>query len=197
MKRFVFAVLMLCLFSVAALAQSSTGNLVGTVSDSSGVIPNATVVVKDKQTGKERTIQTNDQGGFTLVDLGVGLYTVTVTSPGHKTHTSTDVKIDVGKEYSLPITLEVGDVKENVTVVAGADIVNTTNAELATNIGPRQLLELPLLTRNPLALILTSSGASSNPSQGTSINGQRTSSTNIVRDGVNINDNFIRSNATD
>ena len=197
MKRLIFTLIVSCLIPVAALAQSSTGNLVGTVSDASGVIPNATVVIKDNATGKEKTVQTSGQGGFTVPSLDVGTYTVTVTSAGHKTHVSTDVKIEVGKEYSLPVAMEVGDVKENVTVVAGADVINNTNAELATNIGPRQLLELPLLTRNPLALILTSSGAASNPSQNTSINGQRTSSTNIVRDGININDNFIRSNATD
>src|SRR2546426_10108364 len=140
MKRLFFTLLIACLVPVAALAQSSTGNLVGTVSDASGVIPNATVVIKDKQTGKERTVQTNGQGGFTVPDLDVGVYTVTVTATGHKTHISTDVKIDVGKEYSLPIIMAVGEVSENVTVVAGADIINNTNPELATNIGPRQLL---------------------------------------------------------
>ncbi|HMJ26875.1 MAG TPA: carboxypeptidase-like regulatory domain-containing protein, partial [Pyrinomonadaceae bacterium] len=197
MKRLFFTLLIACLVPAAALAQSSAGSLVGTVSDASGVIPNATVVVKDKLTGKERTVQTSGQGGFTVPDLDVGLYTVTVKAAGHKTHISTDVKMDAGKDYSLPVTMEVGEVSENVTVVAGAEIINSSDAQLATNIGPRQLLELPLLTRNPLALILTSSGAASNPSQGTSINGQRTSSTNIVRDGININDNFIRSNATD
>jgi hypothetical protein len=197
MKRLIFALLMLCLFAVTALAQISTGNLVGTVSDASGVIPSATVVIKDNKTGKEKTVQTTDQGGFTVPALDVGTYTVTVTSAGHKTYVATDVKIDVGKEYSLPIMLEVGQVTENVTVVAGMDILNTTNSALATNVGPRQLLELPLLTRNPLAMILGLSGSASNPSQNTSVNGQRTSSTNIVRDGVNINDNFIRSNATD
>ena len=94
MKRLFFTLLMTCLISVAALAQSSTGNLVGTVSDASGVIPNATVVIKDKQTGKERTVQTNGQGGFTFPNLDVGTFNVTVTAPGHKTHISTDVKID-------------------------------------------------------------------------------------------------------
>jgi hypothetical protein len=197
MKRFIFAALMLCVFAVAALAQSNIGNLVGTVSDASGVIQNATVTVKDNKTGKERTVQTSDLGAFTVPDLDVGTYTVTITSPGHKTFTAQEVKIDVGKDYSLPVMLEVGNVNENVTVVAGADIINSTNGELQSTIGPRQLLELPLLTRNPLALILTQPGSSSNPLQNTTINGQRTSATNIVRDGVNIQDNFIRSNATD
>ena len=78
MKRLFFTLLIACLVPAAALAQSSAGSLVGTVSDASGVIPNATVVVKDKLTGKERTVQTSGQGGFTVPDLDVGLYTVTV-----------------------------------------------------------------------------------------------------------------------
>ena len=197
MKRFFFALVALCLLATAAFGQTTSSTLSGTVSDASGVIQNATVVIKDNKTNRERTVQTNDSGAFVVPDMDVGTYTVTVTAAGHKTFTATEVKIDAGKPYSLPIMMEVGDVKESVTVVAGADIVNQTDAQLATNIGPRQLLELPLLTRNPLALILTSAGSSSNPSQNTSINGQRTSSTNIIRDGVNINDNFIRSNATD
>lgn len=197
MKRFIFTALTLCLFSVAALAQTSTGNLVGTVSDASGVIQKATVVLKDNKSGREKTTETNDQGGFIFTNLDVGTYTVSVTAPGHKTYTATEVKIDTGKEYSLPVTMEVGAISENVTVVAGADIINSSNAEINSTIGPRQLLELPLLTRNPLALILTQPGSSSNPLQNTSINGQRTSFTNIVRDGINIQDNFIRSNATD
>jgi len=197
MKRFIFAMLTFCLFSAVALAQTSTGNLVGTVSDASGVIPKATVVLKDNKTSREKTTETNDQGGFIFDKLDVGTYTVTVTAPGHKTHIATEVKIDTGAEYSLPVTLEVGAISENVTVIAGADIINSSNGEINSTIGPRQLLELPLLTRNPLALILTQPGSSSNPLQNTSINGQRTSFTNIVRDGINIQDNFIRSNATD
>ncbi|HYX29148.1 MAG TPA: TonB-dependent receptor [Pyrinomonadaceae bacterium] len=196
-RRFILLVLALSVFSITALAQSNVGNLVGTVSDASGVIQNATVVVKDNKTGKERTVQSSDLGAFTVPALDIGTYTVTVTSAGHKTFIANEVKIDVGKDYSLPITMEVGNISENVTVVAGVDIINTSNAEIQSTIGPRQLLELPLLTRNPLALILTQPGSASNPLQNTTINGMRTSATNITRDGINIQDNFIRSNATD
>jgi len=139
-RRFTFAMLALCLFAAGALAQSNVGNLVGTVSDASGVIQNATVVIKDSKTGKERTVQSSDNGGFTVPALDVGTYTVTVTAAGHKTYTATEVKIDVGKDYSLPITLEAGNISESVTVVAGVDILNTTNAEIQSTIGPRQLL---------------------------------------------------------
>ncbi|MGH9819627.1 MAG: carboxypeptidase-like regulatory domain-containing protein, partial [Pyrinomonadaceae bacterium] len=150
----------------------------------------------DAQTGKERTVISNSDGGFTVPLLDVGKYTVKVSSKGFKS-TTTTVTIQIAQEYSLSVQLSVGDVSENVTVTGGADIVNSTNGELSSTLTNRQITELPLATRNPLALILTQAGSASNPSQNTSIDGGRTSSTNITRDGVNIQDNFIRSNATD
>lgn len=197
-NRVVFAVLAAILTAAfSTFAQTTTGRLVGTVSETDGaVIPGATVVLTDTQTGKERTATTNGEGSYSFPNLDVGLYSVKASSGGFKT-TSTSVTIQVGREYSLPIQLSIGDVTETVTVTGGADVVNSTNAELSSTLSNRQITELPLATRNPLALILTQAGSASNPNQGTSINGGRTSSTNITRDGVNIQDNFIRSNATD
>jgi hypothetical protein len=171
--------------------------LVGIVSSSDGVIAGATVTITNTQTGKERMVVASGEGAFTVTALDVGTYTVKVTSPGFKTFTATDVKIDVGREYSLNPTLEAGDVNEQVTVVAGADVLNSTNAEVSNTVGPRQIQELPLNGRNPLALITLQAGTASNGATNTSINGQRTSFTNITRDGINIQDNFIRANATD
>src|SRR5205085_10406803 len=108
-----------------------------------------------------------------------GLYTVKVTAPGHKTYTANDVKIDVGRDFSLNATLEVGNISENVTVVAGADVVNSTNAELSNTVSPRQIQELPLNGRNPLNLIALSAGTAENGSTDTAINGQRSSFTSI------------------
>ena len=197
MKRFILVTLALCLFTASVLAQSNTGNLVGTASDATGVIPGATVVVTDNNTHKERTVTTGTQGEFTVPQLDVGTYTVKITAPGHKTFIATDVKIDVGKDYALNPTLEVGSITENVTVVAGADIVNSTSGELSNTVSPRQVLELPLNGRNPLSLIQLQAGTASNGAQNTTINGQRSSFTNITRDGINIQDNFIRANAVD
>ncbi len=196
MKRFI-AILVWCLFAITALAQSQTGNLVGTVSDASGVIQGATEVVTDNQTGKERTVTSGDSGGFTLSQLNVGTYTVKVTAVGHKTFTATDLKIDVNKDYTLNANLEIGNISENVTVVAGADIINSTDAQLNTTVTQRQIVELPLNGRNPLSLVLLQPGTSSNSANSTTINGQRPSFTNITRDGINVQDNFIRTNAVD
>jgi hypothetical protein len=190
-------VLVICWASIA-LAQSSTGSLVGTVVDGNGAtIAGANIEIIDNATNKARTVQGNDSGGFNVPQLDVGTYTVKVTAAGFKTYTATDLKIDVGKQYSLAVVLEPGVVQENVTVVAGADVINAANAELSNTVSPRQIQELPLNGRNPLNLITLQAGTSSNGATNTSINGQRTSFTNITRDGINIQDNFIRSNATD
>lgn len=197
MKRFAFILLAVCTFATAVSAQSSRGNLSGTVSDTSGVIQGATVTVRDSQSGKEMTAVTNDSGGYTVAQLDVGTYTVKISAAGHKTFTATSVKIDVGRDYTLNATLEAGNIAESVTVVAGADIVNASDAQLSNTVSQRQIIELPLNGRNPLTLVQLQAGTSSNSAQTTSINGQRSSFTNITRDGINVQDNFIRANAVD
>jgi Carboxypeptidase regulatory-like domain len=197
MRKFLEAALIMCLFTISALAQANTGRLIGTVSGPDGVISGATVAVTDNQTNRVRTVVTSSDGTFILPQLYFGLYSIKVTATGFKTYTAADLKIDVGQEHSVNITLEVGDINENITVTAGAEVLNATTAELSTTVNPRQVKDLPLNGRNPLALITLQAGTASNGATSTVINGQRTSFTNITRDGINIQDNFIRDNATD
>lgn len=197
-----FYVLGLSLVFLAGLitghAQTTAGTLTGNVVDpSNAAVAGATITVTDNATNKAKTVETNQQGTFVVPQLEFGTYTVTVTATGFKTYTATEVKIDVGKEYSLNVALEPGGVQETVTVVAGADVINSTSAELNATVGERQIRELPLNGRNPLALIALQPGTSSNGATNTTINGQQSSFTNITRDGINIQDNFIRANATD
>lgn len=184
------------MFSATVTAQSNSGRIVGTVADPSGVIPGATVLITDNQTQRERTVVTNDDGTFTAPQLEFGTYTVRVTSTGRKAFVATDVKIDAGRDYSLNILLEPGDVNVEVTVTAGEDIVNSSNAALSSTVSPRQIQDLPLNGRNPLSLITLQAGTAANGAQETSINGQRPSAPNITLDGLNIQDNFIRANAS-
>lgn len=197
MRKFIFSFFILISLVGIGLAQSNTGNLIVNVSDPSGVIPGATVLVTDNQTGKERTVITGDEGSISIPQLEVGTYTVKVTSEGRKTKVFNDVKIDIGKTYTLPAVLEAGDIQEVVEVTAGADVINSANAELSNTVSSRQIQELPLNGRNPLSLISLQPGTSSNGATNTVINGQRSSFTNITRDGLNVQDNFIRANATD
>jgi len=189
MKRFMLAVLALCVFSALAFAQGTNGRLVGTVAGPDGNIAGATITAKDNQTGKEQTVQASEDGTFSIQPLEFGTYTVTVTAQGFKTFNSSSLKIDAGRDYTLNATLEVGDINETVEVIAGADVVNASNGELSTSVTPRQVKELPINGRNPLSLLNLIAG--SNPTS-SSINGQRSSSVNYTRDGLNVQDNFIR-----
>lgn len=192
MKKLLFVLGLVSAFSFSIFAQATSGSLVGLVSDASGAIAGATVIITDTQTSRERTVTTESNGTFSIPQLEFGVYKVTITSAGFKTFTATDLKIDAGREYSLNAVLEIGAVSEEVTVVAGADVINSSNAELSTTVSPQQIRELPLNGRNPLALLNLQAGA--NPTTN-SINGQRSSSTTITRDGLNVQDNFIRTGA--
>ncbi|MGE3947048.1 MAG: carboxypeptidase regulatory-like domain-containing protein [Blastocatellales bacterium] len=197
MSRKLLSICAMLLIGITAYAQTNTGRLVGTVSGPDGVVPGATVVIKDDLTGRERSFTSGGDGTFTVPQLEVGVYTITVTAAGFKSFTATQVKIDIGREYSFNATLEVGTVQESVTVTAGADILNAVTGELSNTVSNRQIIELPLNGRNPLALLSLQPGVASNGAANTSVNGLRTSFTNITRDGLNVQDGFIRSNATD
>lgn len=187
MRNFSLTLLTILLSAMLISAQSSAGRLIGTVSGPDGVLPGAAVEVKDEATQKVYNLTTNDEGSFSLPVIEVGNYTVTVKVQGFKTYSAQNVKIDIGREYTLPVLLEIGGVAETVTVTAGADIVNSTSSEISTTVSQKEILELPLNGRNPLALVALQAG-----NNNAGINGARTSSTNYTRDGINVQDVYIR-----
>jgi hypothetical protein len=197
MRRIAFSMVMLLSLVAVAFAQSNTGNLVVNVSDASGVIPGATVTITDNQTGRERNFVTSGDGGVSISQLEVGTYTVKVSATGRQTKIYRDVKVDIAQTYGLNVVLDAGDIQEVVEVSAGTDLINNQSGEISRTISGREIVDLPLNGRNPLSLISLQAGTSSNGATNTVINGQRSSFTNITRDGLNVQDNFIRSNATD
>ncbi len=197
MKRLLISFLLAVVTALAAFGQGTTGRLSGTVSGPDGALPGATVTAVDNKTGKEITATTNSEGNFLFPPLEFGTYTVKITANGFKQYVANEVKIDVGREYSLNPALEVGNIQESVTVTAGADVVTAGTAQISNTVSPQQILSLPLITRNPLSLTTLQAGVASNSANNTTINGMRTTFTNITRDGINIQDTFIRTNATD
>lgn len=197
MKKHLSIILTLLFSAFVVFGQTPTGSLKGVVSTTDGVVANATVTLKFSSTGKTQTATTDDQGAFSFVQLEPGVYSVTVAANGFKTFIANDVKVDIGREYNFTPMLEIGNIQESVTVTAGVDLISATSTQLTTTVSPQQILSLPLVTRNPLSLTTLQAGVQSNPSQLTTINGMRTTATNITRDGISINDPFIRANATD
>jgi len=189
MRRTFMAIIALGLFTLSLQAQTTTGRLLGNVAGPDGLLPGAAVTLTDNQTGRSLTTVANDSGAYKFENVSFGTYTVKVTADGFKTFLATEVKIDANREYTLNPVLEIGDVNIEVTVEAGADLVNASNAELSTTVSPKQVLDLPINGRNPLGLLNLQAGVNATSN---SINGQRSSSVNYTRDGVNVQDNFIR-----
>ena len=192
MKRLLMAISLIVITAMAAVSQTTIGRLIGTVSGPDGLLPGATVTVTDNQTSREFTTVTGNDGSFQFSQLSFGVYTVRVSQQGFKTFVATDVKIDANRDYTMKPVLEIGSVDAEVTVQAGADVINASNAELSNTVSPRQVLELPINGRNPLSLLNLQAGVNATSS---SINGQRSSSQNYTRDGINVQDNFIRTGA--
>src|SRR5215213_6992322 len=197
MRKLLIALFAISVFTFIAYGQTPTGSLTGTVSGPDGVLPGATVTITFNQTGKTQTATTNNEGRFNFVQLEPGTYSVKIIAQGFKGYLTNDVKIEVGREYAISPSLEVGGIQETVTVTTGADIVTATTGQISNTISTQQILSFPLLTRNPLDLTASQPGVQSSSYQGTTINGMRTSATSITRDGISINDPFIRANATD
>ena len=139
----IFFVLVMCTLSV--VAQSTTqGAISGTVRDpQGGVVPNATVTVKNNETNKEVTATTDDNGGFKTVSLDPGTYTVTVNAANFAAFSSTAV-VEVGRATSLDIDLSIQGATETVQITGEAPVINTEQQDFSSNINQTSINELPI-----------------------------------------------------
>src|SRR5687768_13006762 len=195
--RLRFALMLATLVASAsiALGQGTTGSLTGTVSDPSGVVPNATVTVTGGA-GIELTTQTSDNGTFSVPAIGAGTYTVTVVAPNYKKALITDVKIDVGKPSTINVALEIGPQEETVTIMGvGGELLNSQNATVGSTIVGRQIVDQPQASRDALDLVTLLPGVQTTGRPRTStVNGLPKGALNITLDGVDVQDNLISSN---
>lgn len=194
--RVVAAALITLLTSAGAFAQgSSTASISGVVVDSDGaVIPGADIVVKNNGTGETFTAVTTGAGVFSVPALITGTYTVTVSLQGFKTAVLNNVVVNSGVPASVRATLEVGGLTEQVTVQANSELVQTTTATVATTLDTRQVQSLPLSSRNAADFIVFLPGVTTpGGSRDSIVNGLPQSTINMTLDGVNIQDNTLKS----
>jgi hypothetical protein len=182
--------------SAAAYAQGSFfTSLSGTVVDNSGgVIPGANVKIRNNGTGEEVNTVSGSDGGFSAPSLSGGTYTVTVTLMGFKTATLNSVTLMAAVPATVKVALQVGALEENVTVVGdSALVVQTQSPSIATNLTGTQITSLPLTSRNALDSLTSLPGFStSGTARNSSVSGLPRSSINITLDGMNIQDNYLK-----
>jgi len=199
-------VLTLC-SSNLTYSQDTTGSIVGTVKDASGaVIAGATVTITDpaKNDAPVRTVTSNDNGEFSVPNLQVSVYNVTVEAPNFKKFVSTGVKVDVGQRRPVDAVMTAGNIAEVVTIEADPVSVDNTTPTAATTINGDQVRELSINNRNFVQLVTLAPGVvndladqvyvgTTNPSGqantvNISVNGARSSSNTFTVDGADITD---------
>lgn len=183
---------------VAALSfgqGSVTATLTGTVLDTSGgAIPGATVVATNNATSVATEAITSSQGTFAIPALRPGSYTVTVTLAGFKTAVVNNVVLNAGVPAAVAVRLEIGGVTETVVVEGRTALIQTVSSAVSSTINTEQIQSLPLTSRNVMDFVTFLPGVSTpGGNRQSSINGLPRGAINITLDGVNIQDNTLRS----
>ncbi|HTZ32263.1 MAG TPA: TonB-dependent receptor, partial [Methylomirabilota bacterium] len=203
MKRFLAmgSLLLLLLvtgFAGLTYAQTETGTIDGTVSDSTGaVVPNAKITVKSVETGAARDTVSDANGRYVVSNLRPGLYSIVVEA-ANLARKEIRAEVTVGARVEVNCTLTVGVTSTVIEVIgAGGVSVNTETATIGTVMDSQQIQELPTLNRNPYTFAqyvgTASDGDPSGRGVGVSFNGLRSSGTNVLLNGAANNDEFTAS----
>lgn len=185
-------------------AQTTSGRLLGRVSDSTGaILGKVKVTLTNEGTAISRSALTNDAGDYNFVEVVPGTYTVTFELTGFKKNVQKNLIVDINQVVTLNSTLQIGGTQEVVDVTSEAPQVDTTSTQLGAVINDRSVNELPLNTRDTYQFLqlqpgvqaqLGSSGSlffGSNDVGSVSVNGGRARANNFSVNGGDANDQFV------
>jgi hypothetical protein len=195
--------LMCALLLAGALpGQDVTGSIDGRVRDATGsAVSGAEVIAVQIETGFERKVATNADGDYAMTALGIGSYQISVTHPGFKNAVRKGINLHIGDHLSVDISLEVGEVSQQVAVNASVSQVQTETSEQGELISGEQVRELQLNGRSFMTLLELLPGVASNmpdradpnTNPALSINGARSSASTFSIDGGNNSDVIVGS----
>jgi hypothetical protein len=198
--RMILAALVV-LAATAVVAQTFRGTILGTVTDASGaVVSGASVKIHNVDTGQDRATQTSADGSYTVSELQIGTYTVTISQSGFQTSVTNSVAVDVATERRVDVALKLGDVTVRVEV-SGETLpqVETTTNDLGGVLTAQTVQNLPVNGRDYTKLIYLNPGVAGSPDQISdspgsfgefSMNGARGRSNNYLLDGTDMNDGY-------
>jgi outer membrane receptor protein involved in Fe transport len=176
-----------------AEGQVTSGTIVGTVSDPSAApLPGVRITITDVHKNESREYTTDETGGFNAPFLIPGTYRISAEKAGFKRATSSDIILNVDDKARVDITLQIGDVKEVIEVVATSPLVRVESSELGEVIGERSVRELPLNGRNFAQLVylvpgVTPGQAGENLSGASTFNPRGASNFNALGSQANTN----------
>jgi len=197
----VFLTLLVC--AVGLLAQTDRGTITGTVSDPAGaVVANAPIEVKNTQTGAAYQAATSDTGNYTLPQMPVGVYEITVTVAGFKKFIRQNVTVQATQTVRIDATLEVGSAAESVTVNAETSLLKTESGDVSVNVTGDRLVNLGLLpigngfssshgVRNPMAVSTLAPGTYFDPNLNIRVNGAPSNTEAVRIEGQDVTNGVV------
>ena len=189
-SAFLFSLLLL---ATSVFSQTFRGTIAGNIADASGAaVPGASVKIINDATGITREATTGPNGDFSIPDLNLGLYTVTISRTGFQTTKVDKVEVVVSRTTNLPIKLAIASQATTVEISAAIATVETSSTTLANVVNSRAVSDMPMNGRDFRQMLKLAPGVT--PSS-TSVNGMRTSGNNYQIDGADNNDAFHNSSA--
>lgn len=187
--------------------QTVTGTVLGAITDSTGaVVPGAEIRLSNPDTGAVRTVQADQSGDYQVPFVPPGTYEVTATQQGFRQTVRKGVAVAADTRIRVDLALTVGEVAESVEVRADIPLLQTADAAVGEVVSQQQITDLPLNKRNFMDLVqLTSGVAPGRMSEAGGVstidnfrgrftfnaNGQRSTTNNIMLDGVDNNANLF------
>ena len=160
LPHFVISIGLLAGLAGNAPAQVASASILGTVVDeSSAVAPGVTVSAREESTGFTRSTVTNSEGGYAIEALLPGRYTVIAVKPGFRATVTEHVQLTVSQKALLDLKLYIGEGRESVTATSTMSPVQTNEASIGYLFDAQTVEELPLDTRNIVALVTLGPGA--------------------------------------
>jgi hypothetical protein len=175
--RILGVVCLVLALAVLLISQTTSGRILGSVTDQSGAaVAGATVVVTDVQRGATRTVVTDASGDYVAPELQPGVYKVRVEAKGFKTVDRVNIAVEVAQDLRVDISLPAGQVSETMVVTSEVPLVNSTSSTLGGTLSNAEINDLPLNGRNYENLLQLRPGVIRYPGGGfstTSTNGLR------------------------
>lgn len=180
------------LSAVCVFAQSTTGEIAGTVTDPTGAaVPGVRITFANENTGEVKVVESGATGDYLATQLQVGTYQASVQSDGFRTVERPGIALSALQSLRVDFVLELGQVTETVTITSQAPQVDTRSTQIGMTVDDRRIKDLPLNGRNPLDLVRLVPGVQRvsttiRPSfgqQNMNINGGRHFSVNYLLDG--------------
>jgi hypothetical protein len=192
--RLTVTLLLACIAFVSSpslRAQTVTGTMLGNVFDSSGAaVPNAQIAITNQDTGVERDAASTGDGIYSVPSLAPGKYTVKVTAAGFTPNEVKDVVVNVGSNTRVDLTLQVGQVTQQVTVSEALPTVETTSSDVSQVMDTNIIQDIPLNARDLQQLTVIQPGVqqtyTSSFGKQVSIGGDRVANNRFLQEGIDL-----------